>query len=184
METGISRLTLDGASKLAQASIDRNVDVIPKFARISSADIELDPTIKDIPSVWKEIEISGARKISNDAIEFVVDVPPNLATDYFSVCGLYLEDGTLFAVGKTPHKTPPGTRQRAVIRLKYSNISNILDLRYVPLDDFELQLIDFSTYQNQSEINRQLLSSGILSIGYGNENPQSDIVDSSMDTID
>ena len=129
-------LTVQGSYALADTqATGKNVQ--PKYYKVSNQDIQLDPTLTDITGVWKTADISGYIPIDNDTVEFVIDIPPEQATDYGRTFGLYLADGTLFAVAKPPYPFPPALRQTFRVQVRYSNINQITDFKYIPFYETE-----------------------------------------------
>jgi len=138
-------LTVQGSYALADAqATGRNIK--PKYYKVSNQDIPLEPTLTDISGVWKQNNISGYTPIDNDTVEFVIDIPPEQATDYGKTFGLYLDDGTLFAIAKPPYPFPPHLRQTFRIQIRYSNINQITDFKYIPFYETEqsLSILDLS----------------------------------------
>ena len=140
MAVGQSIITADGINALVEASAKKET-VTPKYFRFSDQDLVLDPDLSagDING-WTTRNISTIKQISNDAAEFVCDVDPEKATHYTRVCGLYLDDGTLFAVAKPPFPFPPGLRQTFKIQVSYQNITQLMDFSYLPHQEEEQDL--------------------------------------------
>jgi hypothetical protein len=140
MAVGQSIITADGINALVEASA-KNKTVTPKYFRFSDDDLVLDPSLsaEDIDA-WTTRDISTIKQISGDAAEFVCDVDPEEATHYTRVCGLYLDDGTLFAVAKPPFPFPPGLRQTFKIQISYQNITELMDFSYLPHQEEEQDL--------------------------------------------
>ncbi len=132
-------LTVQGSYALADAqATGKNIQ--PKYYKVSNQDIPLDPTLTDIPGVWKQDNISGYIPIDSDTVEFVIDIPPEEATNYGRTFGLYLADGTLFAIAKPPYPFPPNLRQTFRVQVRYSNINQITDFKYIPFYETEQSL--------------------------------------------
>ena len=137
-------LTVQGSYALADAqATGKNIQ--PKYYKVSNQDIPLDPTLTDIPGVWKQDNISGYIPIDPDTVEFVIDIPPEQTTDYGRTFGLYLADGTLFAIAKPPYPFPPNLRQIFRIQVKYSNITQITDFQYIPFFETERSIAIMDT---------------------------------------
>ena len=147
MAVGQSIITADGINALVEASA-KHETVTPKYFRFSDDDMVLDTNLSagDIDG-WTTRDISTIKQISADAAEFVCDVEPTEATHYTRVCGLYLDDGTLFAVAKPPFPFPPGLRQTFKIQVSYQNITELMDFSYLPHQEEEqdLRIIDTSS---------------------------------------
>lgn len=129
-------LTVRGSYALADAQATGK-SIKPQYYKVSNQDIQLDPTLTDISGVWKQDNISGYIPIDNDTVEFIIDIPPEQAISYGRTFGLYLTDGTLFAIAKPPYPFPPNLRQTFKVQIKYSNINQITDFQYVPFYETE-----------------------------------------------
>ena len=144
MAVGQSILTVAGLNKILDGYAT-NKPVAPKFFKVSSQDIQLDPGLLDISGVWKEGQIDGVKIIDNNTIEFIIDIPVEEAIDYGKIFGLYLEDGTLFMLAKPPYPFPPSLRQTFKIQLAYNNISQMVDFKYIPSWNWQEEIIAPST---------------------------------------
>ena len=161
-------LTLQGSYALADAQATGK-SIQPKYYKVSNQDIQLDPTLTDLNGVWKTEDISGYTPISPDTVEFLIDIPPDQATDYGRTFGLYLADGTLFAVAKPPYAFPPNLRQTFKVQITYSNINQITDFQYIPFYETEqlLAVMDVAftfgeiteKHRNEIELIKSWLSS-------------------------
>lgn len=150
-------LTLQGSYALADAQATGK-SIKPKYYKVSNKDITLDPTLRDISGVWKQANISGYVPIDKDTIEFIIDIPPEEATSYGKTFGLYLEEGTLFAIAKPPYPFPPYLRQTFKVQIRYTNISQMTDFQYIPFYETEqsLSLLDaFATLSHLIQNLRQ-----------------------------
>ena len=147
MAVGQSILTVKGSYALADAS-QTGKPIKPKYYKVSNQDIDLNPTLTDLTGVWKQADISGYFPINNNTVEFLVDIPPEEATQYGKTFGLYLEDGTLFMIAKPPYPFPPALRQTFKIQLVYNNANNLIDFQYLPFYETEqdLAILSVSTY--------------------------------------
>jgi len=121
--------------------------IAPKYFKVSSKDYNLYPGIdlKDLSDVWYQAPISGVFPVDKNQTEFLIDIPPEKATNFGKTFGLYLEDGTLFLVAKPPYPYPPLMRQRFKIQLVWSNINEALDFKYIPFHETEQDLKILST---------------------------------------
>ena len=132
-------LTLTDAARLGKK-------IAPKYFKVSSRDYDLYPGIdlQDLQDVWHQGNISGAFPIDNNTTEFLIDIPPEKAQNFGRTFGLYLEDGTLFLVGKPPYPFAPLMRQTFKMQLVWLNASEIIDFRYIPFYETEqdLSLLD------------------------------------------
>ena len=140
MAIGQSIITIDGINALANASAS-GASVKPKYFKFSNEDLVLDPNLSasDITG-WRTQDISLYQKVDDKTVEFVCDVIPTEASDYTRVCGLYLDDGTLFMVAKPPYPFPPSLRQTFKIQMVYQNIDGLLDFQYVAYSQTEQDL--------------------------------------------
>jgi len=160
MAVGSSIVTADGINALANASASGK-SVKPKYFKFSNQDLVLDPNLSasDIHG-WRTQNINLYQKVDSKTVEFVCDVIPTEATDYTRVCGLYLDDGTLFMVAKPPYPFPPSLRQTFKIQMIYENATELLDFKYVPFSEEEqsLSILDTSislglqTMENATQI--------------------------------
>ena len=139
MAVGKSILTVRGSYALADAS-QTGKSIKPKYYKVSNQDIALDPTLTDLDGVWKQADISGYFPVNDNTVEFLVDIPPEQATDYAKTFGIYLEDGTLFMIAKPPYPFPPALRQTFKIQLVYNNANNLIDFQYLPFYETEQDL--------------------------------------------
>ena len=149
---GQSLITADGINALVGAQANGR-EIKPKFFRFSDTDIVLDPTLsaEDI-TAWCTLDISLYRQIDGDSVEFVCDVPPEEAAHYTRTAGLYLEDGTLFAVAKPPFPFPPMLRQTFKIQITYANAGQLMDFQYLPHQETEQDLALLDTILTQAEV--------------------------------
>ena len=146
MAVGQSIITADGINALVNAAAS-GTSVKPKYFVFSHQDLVLDPNLSagDIHG-WRTQDITLYQVLDGGTVEFVCDVPPTEATNYTRVCGLYLEDGTLFMVAKPPFPFPPQLRQTFKIQMVYENATELLDFKYVPFSEEEqsLSILDTS----------------------------------------
>ena len=149
---GQSLITADGINALTQAQLSGG-QIRPKFFRFSETEMTLDPMLgaEDI-TAWYTHDISLYRRIDGDTVEFVCDVPPTEATHYTRTVGLYLEDGTLYAVAKPPFAFPPMLRQTFKIQITYANAGQLMDFQYIPHQETEQDLALLDTILTQGEI--------------------------------
>ena len=140
MAVGESLATADGINALANASAS-GTSVKPKYFKFSSQDLVLDPNLsaEDIVG-WRTQDIDLYQVLDSETVEFTCDVVPTEATDYTRVCGLYLEDGTLFMVAKPPFAFPPSLRQTFKIQMVYENANELLDFKYIAFAETEQDL--------------------------------------------
>ena len=141
---GSNILIADGINAIIEAS-STNKSIKPKYFRFSEQDLILDPNLSagDI-SAWITRDISSYIPINNNKIEFVCDVEPSEAKKYTRVCGLFLEDGTLFALAKPPFPFPPHMRQTFKIQIEYQNIAEIANFEYIETNEVEQHASDIA----------------------------------------
>ena len=146
MAIGSSVVTADGINALANASAI-GISVKPKYFKFSNQDLVIEPNLSASDIVgWRTQDINLYQKVDDKTVEFVCDVAPTEAADYARVCGLYLDDGTLFMVAKPPYPFPPSLRQTFKIQMVYENATGLLDFKYVSFSETEqdLSLLDTS----------------------------------------
>jgi len=140
MATGSSIITADGINALANASAS-GTSVKPKYFKFSNQDLVLDPNLGQSDIVgWRTQDINLYQKVDARTVEFTCDVTPTEAIDYTRVCGLYLDDGTLFMLARPPFAFPPSLRQTFKIQMVYDNASGLLDFKYVVFSETEQDL--------------------------------------------
>ncbi len=159
MAVGQSILTTQGILKLSDAS-RTGKSIKPQSYRVSNQDIPLDPTLTTLPGVWKSGDISGYIPISNDTVEFLIDIPQEEATGWGRTFGLYLDDGTLFMIAKPPYPFPPSLRQIFKIQLTFSNIQRYVNFQYIPFYETQqdLMILDniFTTTQSVETLRKDI----------------------------
>jgi len=140
MAVGSSIVTADGINALANASAS-GTSVKPKYFKFSNQNLVLDPNLSasDITG-WRTQDINLYQTVDSQTVEFVCDVIPTEAVDYARVCGLYLDDGTLFMVAKPPYPFPPQLRQTFKIQMVYENATELLDFKYLSFSEEEQSL--------------------------------------------
>ena len=158
MAIGSSIITADGINALANASASGK-SIKPKYFKFSHQDLILDPNLsaKDLIG-WRTQNIDLYQKVSADTVEFVCDVIPTEATDYTRICGLFLEDGTLFMVAKPPYPFPPTLRQTFKIQMVYENATELLDFKYLSFSETEQDLSVLNTNVQMGLFNLQTQS--------------------------
>jgi len=163
MAVGSSIITADGINALANASAS-GTSVKPKYFTFSNQDLVLDPNLSasDITG-WRTQDINLYQKVDDKTVEFVCDVVPTEATDYTRVCGLYLDDGTLFMVAKPPYPFPPSLRQTFKIQMVYENITGLLNFQYVTFSQTEqdLSLLNATAVSGNQILKNTLKTEGI-----------------------
>jgi len=145
MAVGSSIITIDGINALANASAS-GASVKPKYFKFSNQDLVLDPNLGKSDIIgWRTQDINLYQKVDDKTVEFVCDVAPTEASDYCRICGLFLEDGTLFAVAKPPFAFPPSLRQTFKIQIVYKDLTKLLDFKYIPFSETEQSLAILNT---------------------------------------
>ena len=143
MADGKTVITLNGLKALTEASsLGRRVK--PVYFKVSDADIgDIYPgiDIADLPSVWHQANISGYIPVDDSTIQFILDIPEEKATHYGKVFGLYLEDGTLFAVAKPPYPFPPLMRQRFRVQFVWQQIESVMNFEDIPFYEFDQDVV-------------------------------------------
>jgi len=155
---GGSIITADGINALSNASASGK-SVKPKYFKFSNQDLILDPNLSasDIHG-WRTQDINLYQKVDSKTVEFVCDVIPTEATDYTRICGLFLEDGTLFMVAKPPYPFPPTLRQTFKIQMIYENATELLDFKYLSFSETEQDLSLLNTNVQMGLFNLQTQS--------------------------
>ena len=131
-------LTINGANAVADAATTRRT-IKPKYYKASRNDIPLDTTLTDISGVWRQADISGYVKLDERTVQFWIDIPPEQANDWTRTVGLYLDDGTLFAIAKPPYPLPPASRQSIFIQLQLEiyTLDQVFNFQYIPFYEAE-----------------------------------------------
>ena len=134
---GGSMVTTEGLSRM----IEEGTGIVPKYFKFSSQDTELraNLTATDIDG-WIQRDITAYEQIDEQTIEFVCDVLPGDAVQDTRLCGMYLDDGTLFMIAKPVHTFPPDLRQTFRVQLVYENASDILDFQYLDLSNSDIRI--------------------------------------------
>ena len=137
--TGQAIITIAGLQALQQA-ISQNRQVKLKSFKVSDQDISLTPTISSLPNVWYSDDISGYFPINQNTVEFLLQVPQERMTNWGRTYGLYLENGTLFAVAKPPYAFPPGAKSIFKVQIAFQNITDHISFEYIPFSETEQDL--------------------------------------------
>lgn len=155
MAVGSSIITVDGINALANASAS-GTSVKPKYFKFSNQNLVLDPNLSasDLNG-WRTQDINLYQKVDNKTVEFVCDVIPTEASDYARVCGLYLDDGTLFMMAKPPYPFPPSLRQTFKIQMVYQGADELLDFKYLQFSETEQDLSLLNTNVQMGLFNLQ-----------------------------
>jgi hypothetical protein len=130
---GSTILTNAGASALTQASISNPVDISSMYFVVSNQVITLDPTLTTLTG-WITKPVSSIVIINDDAIQISCIVEPNESVSSMMVVGVFLPDGTLFALSQPANPIPPLMRQVLNIQLVYSSITQLTQFNFIPTD--------------------------------------------------
>lgn len=83
---------------------------------------------------------------AGNEVMLVSEVPADQASDECEVVGLFLEDGTLFAMAKPMYALPPDVRQYVKTHIIYTGLEAVVDFTLIPIELF-IDLADCpSTY--------------------------------------
>jgi len=121
-------LTIAGANALANAHANGERIKVISYKQ-SSQDIALSSalTSADI-TAWREKPVDEIQMVNAESVQFKVDCPADQATDYTRILGLYLEDGTLYAVAQPSFPLPPNVRQVFTPVLSVNGQTALLDV--------------------------------------------------------
>jgi hypothetical protein len=148
MAEGKTVITLSGIKALTLATT-LGKQVKPVYFKVSDQDIgDIYPgiNISDLPSVWYQANISGVIPVNDHTVEFILDIPPDKATKYGKTFGLYLGDGTLFAVAKPPYPFPPLMRQRFKVQFVWQQIESVMSFEDLPFYEFDQDVYALSGF--------------------------------------
>ncbi len=135
---GRAVVTDEGKSLLAEALAGGEA-VIPKFYRFSQEHYEADSSMvsSDISLFWKEKDVDLYQMVDANTIELVLITEATDADFFVYTIGIYLEDGTLFAVANPTYPIASAQRQVAKIQLSYADIGEALNFLYLPHQETE-----------------------------------------------
>ena len=135
--TGGTIITLAGRNALRDAELTGSIPQ-PKYYRVSANDYPLDPamTTADFHG-WYTHEINAYVPVDDDTAQFTVRIPEDEATSDMLTVGIFLEDGTLFGLAKPDYAMPRGITQMFHILHAYDDISELLDFRYIPIEELD-----------------------------------------------
>jgi len=132
-------LTDDGRQAIADALAD-GTPVSPKTFKFIVPIMNIDATFSasNIPSedVWftgtiTEYSVDDAATVSFNCI-----VEANLATDQTGTVGLYLEDGTLFAICALASQLPINQRQGVYLRLNHDSLTTAFNFNFLSVNNY------------------------------------------------
>jgi len=130
----------DGRNALAQAQATGK-KIQPKFYRQSEQDLVLDPALSASDIVgWRAHDIDLVGVENNSTVAFRMDCPIEEATNYTRLLGIYLEDGTLYAVAKPAYALPPSVRQVFIPKVAVNQQIKYMNFNYLPVDVADRQL--------------------------------------------
>jgi len=119
-------------------------EIKPKKFKFSDEEVELSESLTDLNG-WIYKDIDNISILNNNTIEFVCDVLPTDATNFTKIAGIFLDDGSLFAVAKPPFAIPPSIRQTFKIQIVYQNISENINIEYISTDEIEQHASDIAS---------------------------------------
>jgi len=139
-------LTLAGRRALATAVL---TGVHPKvqYYIASNHDYALDPAMMSSQfSGWYTHTINGYTPVNDYTSQLLAHIPQEDAVSDLLTVGLFLEDGTLFALAKPPYAMPQGIEQNFNMLIESSGINELLDFSYIPTEVFnhEAELLNTS----------------------------------------
>jgi hypothetical protein len=164
--SGKTVLTAKGLALLQDASVSGSKIKPTKF-KVSSKDIELYHGIEiELTDVWYEAPVTSYRKVSNNAVEFRLEVPSESAKDFGRVFALCTDDGEVIALAKPPYPFPPALRQVLNVQVVWQALEEIIEFKYLPSSEYEQVVLDWNTFETAAQTNRLLLASGIITTPY------------------
>ena len=162
---GRAVITNAGKTLLANA-LAGGTQVIPKYYKFSK-EIYVASEIMvsaDIATSWRQHDIDLYQMIDANTMELAMITEAPEADFDVSTIGIFLEDGTLFAVANPLYPIAKSSKQIAKVQLSYADIGEAVNFLYVPHDETEqdLALLDtIVTHGNQITKN-QLDIEGII----------------------
>ena len=143
MAEGKTVVTENGLKALIEAS-SVGKQIKPAYFKVSEQDVgDIYPgiNIEDLPAVWYQAPISAYVPVNSSTVQFILDIPQDKATKYGKTFGLYLEDGTLFAVAKPPYPFPPLMRQRFRVQFVWEQIDSVMNFEDIPFYEFDQDVV-------------------------------------------
>ena len=133
-------LTNDGIHALANATAS-GTSIKPKYVTFSNQVLNLDPTLSasDIAG-WLTQDITAYLPVSKDVATFQCVVQAIDAVDFTRFVGLFLDDGTLFMIGKPTFPIAPNITQKINIPLTYANMQSNISFAALPFSETEQDL--------------------------------------------
>ena len=129
MQIGSSILTDLGLNALTNATISNPIN-IATFA-VSNETITLDPTLTTFNG-WITKNLTGLILVNNNTIELTCIVEPQESIDTANTVGIFLNDGTLFALSQPSSPIPPSMRQVIKTQIVFQNLGQIVNFNYIP----------------------------------------------------
>jgi len=128
-------LTNDGIRALANATAS-GTSIKPKTVTFSNQNLSLDPALSasDIAG-WRTQNITAYLPVNQDIATFQCVVNASDAVDFTRFVALFLDDGTLFMVGKPTFPIAPNITQKINIPLTYANAQNNISFAYIPFGE-------------------------------------------------
>ncbi len=123
-----------------QNAITNNTQLNFATFQVTSYPLTPNMNMTTIPNYWYSNNINSIIPIDPITIQIIIDVPLTESTSYFSTAGIFLEDGTLFAIIQPSNPIPPKTRQVANIQLQFTNAQSICNFNYLPWSQQEQYL--------------------------------------------
>ena len=142
MAEGKTCITANGIKALAEAST-LGTKVKPSYFKVSDTDMDIYPgiDISDLSNSWYQADISGYIQVDDNTVQFILDIPQDSATKFGKIFGLYLEDGTLFAVAKPPYPFAPLMRQRFKVQFVWQQIESVMNFEDIPFYEFDQDIV-------------------------------------------
>ena len=143
MAEGKTVVTENGLKALIEAS-SVGKQIKPAYFKVSEQDVgDIYPgiNVSDLPAVWYQASISAYVPVNSSTVQFILDIPQDKATKYGKTFGLYLEDGTLFAVAKPPYPFPPLMRQRFRVQFVWEQIDSVMNFEDIPFYEFDQDVV-------------------------------------------
>jgi len=133
-------LTDAGRNALRDAELN-GTPATPKFFRASDQEYALDPTMQAAAfSGWYSHDINAYLPVEDQTAQFTCSIPEASATHSLRSVGIFMADGTLFGLSVLTHEIPPHVATNLHILHDWDNINQLLDFRYLPIAELELEL--------------------------------------------
>ncbi len=181
---GKSVYTREGIETLRNATIE-NRQIRPVKFRVSKDDVEIYNGVpsSEFKNYWYEGRIAGYRKIDKDRAEIILEIPPDKATRDGATFALLDESNTILMLAKPPFPFPPLMRQRLLVQIVWQNLEEIVDFKYLPSEDFNRAVVDWSIAQQVAEFVRTELATGIVDTRYSYKDPLKPIEENNIASV-